>query len=100
MEKLMMLGALALLLSDIAVYASYQHSQKMNRRNLELQLMQQKDQVAEEYFKVLEDQHLRQRVLIHDMRQHLAAIKEFARESGDEQVLRYVSDLQDLPELQ
>ena len=47
MEKLMMLGALALLLSDIAVYASYQHSQKMNRRNLELQLMQQKDQVAE-----------------------------------------------------
>lgn len=100
METLLMVGALILLLSDIAIYAGYQYSQKLNRQNLELQLMQQKDQTADEYFHVLEDQYERQQVLLHDLRRHLTAIKEFALENEDQQVVHYVSNLQNLPALQ
>lgn len=100
METLLMVGALILLLSDIAIYAGYQYSQKLNRQNLELQLMLQKDQTADEYFHVLEDQYERQQVLLHDLRRHLTAIKEFALENEDQQVVHYVSNLQNLPALQ
>lgn len=100
METLMMVGALILLLSDIAIYAGYQYSQRLNRHNLELQLMQQKDQAADDYFHVLEDQYERQRVLLHDLRRHLTAIKEVALENEDGQVVHYVSNLQSLPALQ
>lgn len=100
METLMMIGALTLLLSDIAIYAGYQYSQRLNRQNLELQLMQQKEQTADEYFHVLEDQYERQQVLLHDLRRHLTAIKEFALENEDQQVVHYVSNLQNLPALQ
>lgn len=100
METLMMIGALILLLSALAIFAGYQYSQKLNQENLDLQLIKQKDQVEGEYFSALEDQYERQKVLLHDLRRHLTAIKEFALENGDQQVVRYVSDLQKLPALQ
>lgn len=100
METLMSIGALILLLSDLAIFAVYQYSQKLNKENLDLQLMQQKDQVEGEYYSALEDQYERQRVLLHDLRRHLTAINEFALENEDQQVVDYVSDLQNLPALQ
>lgn len=100
METLMMIGALVLLLSALAIFAGYQYSQKLNKENLDLQLMQQKDQVEGEYYSALEDQYERQRVLLHDLRRHLTAINEFALENEDQQVVDYVSDLQNLPALQ
>lgn len=100
METLMMIGALVLLLSALAIFAGYQYSQKLNKENLDLQLMQQKDRVEGEYYSALEDQYERQRVLLHDLRRHLTAIKEFALENEDQQVVDYVSDLQNLPALQ
>lgn len=100
METLMSIAALILLLSDLAIFAVYQYSQKLNRDNLNLQLLQQKDQAEGEYFIALENQYERQRVLLHDLRRHLTVIKEFALENGDLQVVHYVSDLQNLPALQ
>lgn len=100
METLMSIAALTLLLSDLAIFAVYQYSQKLNKENLDLQLIKQKDQVEGEYFSALEDQYERQRVLLHDLRRHLTAIKEFALENDDQHVARYVSDLQNLPALQ
>lgn len=73
---------------------------KRRKENLDLQLIKQKDQVEGEYFSALEDQYERQRVLLHDLRRHLTAIKEFALENDDQHVARYVSDLQNLPALQ
>lgn len=99
-ETLMMVGALILLLSALAIFAGYQYSQKLNKENLELQLIKQKDQVEGEYFSALEDQYERQQVLLHDLRRHLTAIKEFALENEDQQVVHYVSNLQNLPALQ
>lgn len=100
METLMSIAALILLLSDLAIFAVYQYSQKLNRDNLNLQLLQQKDQAEGEYFIALENQYERQRVLLHDLRRHLTVIKEFALDSGDQQVVQYVSALQKLPALQ
>lgn len=100
METLMSIAALTLLLSNLAIFAVYQYSQKLNKENLDLQLIKQKDQVEGEYFSALEDQYERQRVLLHDLRRHLTAIKEFALENDDQHVARYVSDLQNLPALQ
>lgn len=100
METLMMIGALVLLLSGLSIFAGYQYSQRLNKENLELQLVQQKDLVEGEYYKALEDQYERQRVLLHDLRKHLTAIKEFAEENSDQQVINYVSGLEELPALQ
>lgn len=100
MDTLLSVGALILLLSDLAIFAGYQYNQKLNKENLDLQLMKQKNRVESEYFKALEDQYERQRVLLHDLRRHLTAIKEFAVDNEDQQVVRYVSGLEELPALQ
>lgn len=99
-EVLMMIGALILLLSDIAIYAGYQYSQKLAHQNLELQLVRQKDQAEEAYFKALEEQYERQRVFIHDIRAHLTALKDIALENREAQVVEYVSELEADPALQ
>lgn len=99
-ETLMMAGALMLLATDLAICAGYHYSQKTNQDHLELQLMRQKDQAEGEYFKALEEQYQRQRVLLHDLRRHLTAIKEFALENADRQVAEYVSSIEELPVLQ
>ena len=92
--------AMALLLGNILIFAAYQYIQQMNQRYMDLRLQQQKEQADRSYYKTLQEQYDNQRVMIHDIRHHLAVIKEMAEVQNGKIVANYVSEMGRLPALQ
>ena len=91
---------LILLVDNILIFAGYLHSQRQNRLNISDQLVFQKQQTEVNYYRTLEEQYDRQRVLIHDIRRHLGAIRSLAEAGNGQEVARYVKELEDSPALQ
>lgn len=98
--SLILAGLLLLLFNHILIFLGYQYSRRLSLQNLSARLVRQKEQTEASYYRTLEEQYDRQRVLIHDIRRHLAAIRDLAEEQTDETVARYVQELEDSPALQ
>ena len=98
-EKYMMIGSFVMLFSNILIYVGYHQTQKINQRYLSLQLAKQKDEAEAAYFKTLEEHHDQQRVLLHDIRRHLTAIKGIAQNLNTGEVIDYVTNIENLPAL-
>ena len=98
-EKYMMIGSFVMLFSNILIYVGYHQTQKINQRYLSLQLAKQKDEAEAAYFKTLEEHHDQQRVLLHDIRRHLTAIKGIAQNLNAGEVVDYVTNIENLPAL-
>ena len=96
----MIISAVGLLLANIMIYFTYQYIQVINNKYTSLLLQQQKDQANSDYYAALQDQYHRQRVLIHDLRHHLEAIKGLATEQDGHVVVKYVEEMEQLPALQ
>ena len=99
-ENLMLICAVALLFSNILIYVGYQYSQKIYQQYLSLQMAKQKEASEAVYFKAVEERYEDQRVIIHDMRRHLTAIKGLAQEQNADRVADYVTNIENLPVLQ
>lgn len=99
-ETFMMVASCVLLLANILIYFGYQQNQKLNKEYLSLQLVRQKDEAEEHYFKAIEQHYDQQRVLLHDIRRHLTMIKELALDSKDSKVVEYVTSIEKVPALQ
>ena len=67
----MICAGMGLLLINILLFTAYQHTQQINEKYRELQLIQQKEKADEEYYTALQEQYENQRILIHDIRHHL-----------------------------
>lgn len=100
MEIWMSVSALVLLLSNIVVFASYQHMQHISVRYAELLLRKKKEEADEEYYTTLKEQYENQRILIHDVRHHLDTIKTLAEDQPRKTIIDYVTEMEHLPELQ
>ncbi len=98
--SLALAGVMILLFDNLLIYIGYRMTQRMNRRDLSRQLMLQKQQTEISYYKALEEQYDRQRVLIHDIRKHLGSIRGLAQAGGDTAVVQYVTELERSPALQ
>lgn len=99
-ENMMLISSVILLFANILLFAGYQYSQKVNQQNLSLRMMKQKDEAEETYFRALEEKYDEQRVVIHDIRRHLTAIKGLAQEQNADRVVEYTVALEALPVLQ
>lgn len=99
-ENLMLISSLILLFANILLFAGYQYSQKVNQQNLSLRMVKQKDEAEETYFRALEEKYEEQRVVIHDIRRHLTAIKGLAQEQKADRLVEYTAALEALPVLQ
>lgn len=93
-------GLLILAIDNLLLFAGYQYSRQADQRNLSDQLMLQKQQAEMDYYKALEEQYDRQRVLIHDIRKHLETLRDLAGEQENNAVSQYVSELEKSPALQ
>lgn len=98
--SLLLAGVLMLAFDNVLLYAGYRFSQQLNERELTRQLMLQRQQSETSYYKALEEQYDRQRVLIHDIRKHLAAMRDLADEGDPQAVAGYIRQLEDSPALQ
>lgn len=98
--SLALAGVMILLFDNLIIFIGYRIAQRMNRQNLSRQLMLQKQQTETSYYRALEEQYSRQRVLIHDMRKHLRSIRDLAGAADDLAVVQYVTELERSPALQ
>ena len=93
-------AGMGLLLINILLLTAYQYTQQINEKYRELQLMQQKEKADEEYYTALQEQYENQRILIHDIRHHLDAIKNMLEKEEYPALGRYVGEMSQMPALQ
>lgn len=98
--SLLLAVLLILLADDVLIFLGYLYSQRRNRLNLSDQLMLQKQQAQVSYYRALEEQYDRQRVLIHDIRKHLGVIRSLAEAGEGQEAARYIKELEASPALQ
>ena len=96
----MVCAGIGLLLVNILLFSGYQHTQQINEKYRELQLMQQKEKADEEYYTALQEQYENQRILIHDIRHHLDAIKNMLEKEEYPALSRYIGEMSRMPALQ
>ncbi len=73
--SILVIGIVLLLFSNLIVFWIYEWTLKTNRRNMELEIEQQKEKATTEYYELLNRQNENSKILIHDIKRHLNAIK-------------------------
>lgn len=92
-------GVLIVALENLFIYLGCRISRRLTLRRMSGQLLRQKRRTEENYYQMLEEQYNRQRVLIHDIRKHLGALRDLAGTTGNSAVARYVQELENSPAL-
>lgn len=82
----------ALLFANIYTVSVYNRTEKVNRENLSIKLAMLKDEYDAEYYRMLEEQYDRQRILVHDVKNHMQAINGLATEGNIEEIQRYIKE--------
>lgn len=98
--SVLLAGLLILAFDNLLLFVGYHINQQLNSRTLSDHLLRQKQQTEVDYYKALEEQYDHQRVLIHDIRKHLAAIRDLADQEDSPAIGRYVRELEASPALQ
>lgn len=98
--SVLLAGGLVIVVDNLLIFAGWQYSRRKEQANLADQLALQKRQTEVGYYRALEEQYDRQRVLIHDIRKHLETLRDLAEEGLEEEVAQYVRELEASPALQ
>lgn len=83
----------ALLIANFIFFVLYNHLQRANAEYLELQLSIQKDEADASYYQVLQQQSENQRILIHDIKDHLRILDSMAMEGKTDEIMAYIAQL-------
>ena len=94
----MLLASMALLLvMNFVVFWAYDSNQKFMRNYL-MMLADLKEQQAEaEYYRRLAEQTENQKILIHDIKNHLQTIAGLSKDGGESEIHEYVQQLMEMP---
>lgn len=91
--SVLLAGVLILLFDNLLLFVGYFIYRQLNRQALSEQLMRQKQRTEMDYYQALEEQYERQRVLIHDIRKHLAALRDLVDKEDRAAAIRYLEEL-------
>ncbi len=98
---LIAISAILMLIINLIVFSIYNYNQQKGKEFMELQLQLQKEYDSAEYYKMLNEQHENQNILIHDIKKHLNSISLLNKQGEQEKVANYIeriihsSDLRD-----
>ena len=96
-QYLLAAAMLLLLLTNILVVYIYERTKKISAENHALQIEQLRTQSDRDQYKMLEKQYESQRILIHDIKNHLGVIIDLAQKSGADDAAEYTAKLLSLP---
>ena len=82
-----------LLLMNLLFLAIYNHIQRINRDHMALQLALQRDQADTAHYQALQAQFENQRILVHDIKNHLSVIDAMALRGNTEEISAYIHKL-------
>jgi len=86
---LLIISIVLLLFSNIAVFWVYEFTLKTQRHNMELEYERQNEKSTAEYYDLLNEQNENSKIVMHDIKRHLNAIKSIAK---DKSVTEYIDD--------
>lgn len=98
-ELMVSISMLALLLVNIALMILHGHIRSIAAENMALSVGKVQDEAHAEYYKLLKEQYDSQRILIHDIKQHLNSVRDMLEFSSIDEVEQYLSELEGLPAL-
>lgn len=90
--SILTLSFVLLFMSNIIVFIVYEFTLKINRRNMELEIEQQKESATTEYYELLNQQNENTKIVIHDIKRHLNTIKTLAPEN-DNSINNYIESI-------
>lgn len=91
---MMVFTILALLIVNLLFLILYNYLQKTNEEYVALQLSIQKEQADTVYYQAMQEQFDNQRILIHDIKNHLQSINDLAKDGKVNEIESYVSKLE------
>lgn len=92
---MMVINTLVLLVSNVIVLILYNHLQKTNAEQLALQLSLQREEADTTYYQALQAQSENQRILIHDIKNHLHTIESLAKSGNCSAIADYLAKLEE-----
>lgn len=96
----MLLASMALLLvMNFVVFWAYDSNQKFMRNYLMMQADLKEQQAETEYYRRLAEQTENQKILIHDIKNHLQTIAGLSEDGGESKIHEYVQQLMEMPEM-
>lgn len=98
--SLVLAGAVVLLVEHGILLGGWHYLRELNKEQISKQVMSQKQKSELDYYRTLEEQYQRQRVLIHDIRHHLRVLRDFAAEQNFTAAEEYIDRLEQSPALQ
>ena len=94
----MLLASMAFLLGmNFVVFWAYDSDQKFMRNYLMMQADLKEQQAEAEYYRRLAEQTENQKILIHDIKNHLQTIAGLSEDGGESKVHEYVQQLMEMP---
>ena len=94
----MLLASMALLLvMNFVVFWAYDSNQKFMRNYLMMQADLKEQQAEAEYYRRLAEQTENQKILIHDIKNHLQTIAGLSKDGGESEIHEYVQQLMEMP---
>lgn len=96
----MLLASMALLLvMNFVVFWAYDSDQKFMRNYLMMQADLKEQQAEAEYYRRLAEQTENQKILIHDIKNHLQTIAGLSEDGGESKIHEYVQQLMEMSEM-
>lgn len=94
----MLLASMAFLLGmNFVVFWAYDSDQKFMRNYLMMQADLKEQQAEAEYYRRLAEQTENQKILIHDIKNHLQTIAGLSEDDGESKIHEYVQQLMEMP---
>lgn len=90
---IMFLAISVLLFVNLLFMVLYNQQQKLAEDHISLQLSIQQDQADKLYYETLQKQYDDQKILVHDIRNHLQIINSFAQNETPEKISEYIASL-------
>lgn len=94
------ISALLLLFINVIIFGLYSHLQKKSAEFAHLQIQLQKEYDFSEYYKALIQQDERQKIFIHDIKNHLQSIAAWSEQKNFEKISSYLDQLLQSQDLQ
>ena len=85
--------AFLILSINIMIFFYYDYSQRMRKKYTELQLQLLHDESTSEYYHLLQEHDEQQKILIHDIKNHLTLISTFASNGNTENIINYIGEI-------
>ncbi|MBQ8623387.1 MAG: GHKL domain-containing protein [Oscillospiraceae bacterium] len=80
-----------LFFANIYTIGIYSTTENLNRDNLILKLARQKDESNAEFYKMLQEQNEKQRILIHDVKNHMQIVNSLAVDGKTDEIQEYIT---------